>query len=265
MFKTLMSFAVAVAAASAATPVAAQARWQPGVQTSWQIQLQGAPDTSYDVQAYDLDLFDTPQTVFDALHAAGRHVICYFSAGSAEHWRPDYGRFLPSDLGNPLSGWPGERWVDTRSANVRAIVAARLDLALSRGCDAVDPDNVDGYTQRPGFPLTPATQLDYNRFLADQAHARGLAVGLKNDVGQLADLAPWFEFAVNEQCHEYAECDGYATFTSAGKPAFNVEYKALWVRSATRRARMCAQAQAQSLRTLVLPLALDNAFRLSCD
>lgn len=260
-----LALLVATALGGAAAPAAAQSHWQPGVQTSWQIQLQGAPDTAYDVQAYDLDLFDTDPAVFDRLHAQGRRVICYFSAGSAEDWRPDYGQFLPSDLGRPLDGWPGERWVDTRSANVRAIMSARMDLAVARGCDAVDPDNVDGYTNRPGFPLTPATQLDYNRYLASQAHARGLAVGLKNDVGQLADLAPAFDFAVNEQCHEYAECGGYAAFTGAGKAVFNIEYKALWVRSAPRRAQMCAQAQSQSLRTLVLPLALDDAFRLSCD
>ena len=34
-------------------------------------------------------------------------------------------------MGAPLSGWAGERWLDTRSANVRRIMQARMDLAVS--------------------------------------------------------------------------------------------------------------------------------------
>ena len=123
-------------------------------------------------------------------------------------------------MGAALDGWAGERWLDTRSGNVRTIMQARLDTARARGCDGVEPDNMDAYINRPGLPLTAATQLDYNRFLATEAHARDLAIGLKNDVGQLAQLAPHFDFAVNEQCFEYDECGGYTAFTSQGKRAF---------------------------------------------
>src|SRR6185369_11730450 len=125
---------------------------------------------------YDIDLFDTPAATIAALKSTGRHVICYFSAGSYEDWRPDAASFPAAALGRALDGWPGERWLDTRADGVRAVMRARLDLARSKGCDAVDPDNVDGYTNGPGFPLTATTQLDYDRFLASEAHARGLAV-----------------------------------------------------------------------------------------
>jgi hypothetical protein len=144
-------------------------------------------------------------------------------------------------------------------------MAARMDLAKSRGCDGVEPDNVDGYTNTPGFPLTSTTQLDYNRFLATEAHARGLKVALKNDVDQLAALQPSFDFAINEQCRQYNECVGYSAFTSVGKPVFNAEYKSKWVTSPTDRATMCTKARAENLRTLVLPLALNDKFRYSCD
>ena len=45
---------------------------------------------------------------------------------------------------------------------------------------------------RQDFSLTAADQLDYNRFLAEQAHQRGLAIGLKNDLDQVASLVDLF-------------------------------------------------------------------------
>jgi hypothetical protein len=239
--------------------------WVPQVTDTWQWQLTGTINTSYDVKVYDIDLFDAPDSVLATLHSQGKYVVCYFSAGSAENWRSDYSKFKASDKGNALDGWAGERWVDTRSANVRSIMKARLDKAKARGCDGVEPDNVDAYQNDPGFPLTASTQLNYNRFLATEAHARGLKVGLKNDVDQLSALAASFDFAVNEQCNQYNECGGYSVFTNAGKPVFNAEYKSKWKTDATARAQMCAKARAMNLRTLVLPLNLDDAFRYSCD
>lgn len=249
-------------AVSSAT--ASPTRWMPSVTDTWQIQLQGNINSSYNVAVYDIDLFDTPQATINALKAQGKRVVCYFSAGSSENWRSDFSKFKAADMGNALDGWAGERWLDTRSANVRTIMKARMDLAKSRGCDGIDPDNVDGYTNKPGFPLTAATQLDYNRFLASEGHARGLAVGLKNDVDQLSDLASAFDFAVNESCYRYNECGGYSAFTVQGKPVFHVEYQTKWKDAATRQT-LCAKTRALTLRTLVLPVALDDKYRYSCD
>src|SRR5262245_34396884 len=88
--------------------------WQPEPGASWQIQLQGDINTSYDVDMYVLDLFDTPQEVIDELHAEQRKVICYFSAGSWEEWRTDANDFPEIVLGKDLIGWEGERWLDIR-------------------------------------------------------------------------------------------------------------------------------------------------------
>lgn len=254
----------AAAASTASNDATTPSRWMPSANDTWQLQLQGTINTGYDVAVYDIDLFDTPQATINALKAQGKRVVCYFSAGSSENWRPDFSKFKPADMGNALDGWAGERWLDTRSDNVRAIMQARMDLAKSKGCDGVDADNVDGYTNKPGLPLTAQTQLDYNRFLADAAHARGLAIGLKNAVAQLSDLAPSFDFAVNEQCFQYNECSGYSAFTVQGKPVFNVEYAAKW-KDATKRPTLCAKAKALNLHTLVLPLALNDKFRYTCD
>ncbi|WP_454765618.1 endo alpha-1,4 polygalactosaminidase [Cupriavidus campinensis] len=239
-------------------------RWMPAITDTWQLQLQGQLNTSYNVAVFDFDLFDTPQATIDMLKSQGRRVVCYFSAGSSENWRPDFAQFTDADQGNALAGWAGERWLDTRSDNVRAIMKARMDLAVSKRCDGIDTDNVDGYTNNPGLPLTAETQLDYNRFLATEAHARGLAIGLKNDIDQIAQLAGDFDFAVNEQCFQYNECGAYGAFTTQGKAVFNVEYATKW-KDATRRATLCAKARALNLRTLVLPVKLNDNFRYSCD
>jgi len=232
--------------------------WMPAPGTSWQWQLSGSIDQSIDVAMYDIDLFDAPQATIDELHAAGRIVICYFSAGSREDWRSDAADFPAAALGNPLDGWPGERWLDTRSGAVRDIMKARLDLAADKHCDGVEPDNVDGFDNDPGFALTGATQLDYNRFLATEAHARALSIGLKNDLAQIPDLVASFEWALNEQCFEFDECDTLAPFIAAGKAVFQVEYG-----GQTRANAICDDANALDFDTLVKRLDLD-AVRIAC-
>jgi hypothetical protein len=248
------------------SPTPTSTSWVPKVTDTWQWQLQGTVATSYQVTMYDIDLFTTPQTTINLLKTQGKHVVCYFSAGSFETFRPDAAQFLPADKGNSLDAPFGdEKWLDTRSANVRKIMKARLDLAATKGCDGVEPDNMDGYRNAPGFTLGPLTQLDFNKFIAAEAKLRGLKVGLKNDVDQLVDLEPFFDFAVNEQCQQYNECGGYSVFTSKGKPVFNAEYLESYVTDPAARSKMCAASLTQKLRTLVLPLLLDNTLRYSCD
>ncbi|MED5598188.1 endo alpha-1,4 polygalactosaminidase [Janthinobacterium sp. P210006] len=257
---------VPVVSTPAPTPVPAAGKWQLAVNDTWQWQLRGAINTSYDAAVYDVDLVDAAQATIDQLHRQGRHVVCYFSAGSSEDFRSDAGVFKPTDMGSKLAGWAGERWLDIRSANVRQFMAQRrLDLAVSKGCDGVEPDNVDGYANSTGFPLTASDQLDYNRFLATEAHRRNLKVGLKNDLAQVALLVNEFDFAVNEQCHEFGECDKLHPFTAAAKPVFNAEYRADYrTNAADARTMLCAEAKAENFRTLVLPLELDDTFRYSC-
>lgn len=232
--------------------------------SSWHWQLSGAVNTGYDVDIYDIDLFDIPKALVEALQAKGIRVICYFSAGSYENWREDAGAFSESSLGQPLDGWEGERWLDIRSLSVRGIMEDRLDLAVEKGCDGVEPDNVDGYTNNSGFPLTPNHQLSYNRFLAQSAHSRGLSIGLKNDLDQVAGLVDDFDFAVNEQCHQYNECESLTPFTEQNKAVFNAEYQDLWRNDAAARNILCQTSVNLGLSTLVLPLELDDSFRLAC-
>ena len=239
-------------------------RWQPNVSDTWQLQLDGAVNTTYAVDVYEIDLFDSSEQLISELQDNGHKVVCYFSAGSFEDWRPDKGDFNQEDLGNNVEDWEGEIWLDIRSANVRRIMQARLDLARQKGCNGVDPDWLHSYEMDTGFPLTAEDQLDYNRFLAQQAHNRNLAIALKNDINQVAELVDDFDFAVNEQCHEYDECDHLTPFINAGKPVLNIEYAYDYNDSDAMQA-LCADALNRNFRTLVLPLALDDTFRYSCD
>jgi len=124
-------------------------KWTPAVGDSWQIILLHPIDLTKeltpDVAVYDLDLFNNDAENFSELQKKGKKVICYFSAGSYEDWRDDKDKFQAEDLGKELDGWPGEKWLKLSSENVRSIMAARIKIAADKGCDAIDPDNVDGY------------------------------------------------------------------------------------------------------------------------
>lgn len=200
--------------------------WQPEPGTTWQWQLTGTINTEYEVEMYNIDLFDSPQEVIDALHERNIVVICYFSAGTYEDWRPDAPDFPASVLGDVLEDWAGEWFLDIRQLEVlQPIMSARLDLAVEKGCDGVEPDNVDAYSNDSGFRLTYADQVAYNLWLAEAAHERGLSIGLKNDLEQIPDLIDHFDWALNEQCFEYDECELLLPFIEAGKAVFGVEYE----------------------------------------
>ncbi|CAK3816503.1 Endo alpha-1,4 polygalactosaminidase [Vibrio crassostreae] len=245
-------------------PITTGSWYRPPVSVTWQWQLEGNLNTSYSVALYDVDLFDTRNTTIQNLQQSGIKVVCYFSAGSYEDYRDDRELFLPNTLGNTLDGWDNERWLDIRSANVHSIMKKRLDIAKNKGCDGVEPDNMDGYTNNSGFNLTSQDQLAYNRFIANEAHKRGLAVGLKNDLDQISELVEYFDFAVNEQCFEYNECDSLLPFINQGKPVLTAEYLDKYVNNPNERAAICQESRDNLFSTLILPLDLNDSFRFSC-
>ncbi|MGC9671062.1 endo alpha-1,4 polygalactosaminidase [Planosporangium sp. 12N6] len=235
---------------TASVPPPGARRWVPAPGTPWQWQLTTPVDTGVDVPVYDIDGVENGPDVVRSLHAKGRKVICYVNAGAAETFRPDYHAFPPRVLGKP-NGWKGERSLDIRRLDVlRPIMAARFDLCRGSGFDAVEADLVDGYTNDTGFPLSAGDQLAYNRMLADLAHQRGLSIGLKNDLDQVPQLVGDFDFAVNEECARYGECDKLTPFIRAGKAVFHVEY-------GLDNARFCAQARALRFSSMRKNLDLD--------
>ena len=143
-----------------------------------------------------------------------------------------------------MDGWEDERWLDIRArGSLLQLMAARVDACADKGFDAVEFDNVDGYTNETGFPLTAWHQLNYNRGLAALAHERGLSAALKNDVDQIGQLVASFDFAINEECLVYEECDAYEPFVKEGKAVFNIEYETI-----PGRCRLAAEAGMVSIR-----------------
>ncbi|CAI7655380.1 unnamed protein product [Penicillium discolor] len=190
--------------------------WQPAAGVKWQIQLVDAvEDTTIDADIWDIDLFDNTVETITTLQNKGHKVICYFSAGTYEDWRPDISKFDTADFGSNLDEWPGERWLNIKSSSVREIMSSRLDMANQKGCDGVDPDNIDAYGNENGLGLTEADSIDFLTFLASESHSRGMSIGLKNGgdiIGSVIDKMQW---SVNEQCAEYDEFN---------KPVFHIEY-----------------------------------------
>jgi len=224
---------------------------------SWQIQYAGDLDTSLDVGVYNLDLFETDIHTMQELKQRGVFVMCYFSAGSLEGWRPDAQDFPQEILGQPMEGWDSETWLDIRQiALLQPIMNNRLDMAASKGCDGVDPDNVNGFENKTGFPLSYEDQLAFNISLANAAHERGLTIGLKNDLNQIKDLLPYFDWILNEECFSYNECDLLLPFVEAGKPVFVIEYE-------LSPQEFCGRANEMNFNALHKNWDLD-AYRVSC-
>ncbi|KAF2122022.1 glycoside hydrolase superfamily [Lophiotrema nucula] len=232
---------------------------------SWDIVLNKGSMTSKQLaaakgDAIDIDLFDNTddgQTTIKDLAAAGKKVICYFSAGSREDWRDDANQFVwPVDYGKNMTGsepgetWEGENWVNVTSPKVRSIMKARIELAAKSGCHAIDPDNVDGFSSnhQDGYTFPQSAYSDYVNYLADIARQNNLAMGLKNAMDLIPAVLPNISFAVNEQCHEFGECGKYKDMTTAGLAVFNIEYKV----------KNCTQPAGVVLSGIFKTLALDK-------
>jgi hypothetical protein len=199
--------------------------WIPPKALTWYWQLQGTINNSHAVGAYDIDEVDNPATEIAALHAKGIRVICYVDVGTYEPGRPDSGAFPASVKGSPVEGFTSESWLDIRQTSIlEPIMAARFQVCRSKSFDAVEPDNMDGWENKSGFPLTAAQSNAYDGWVAATVHADGMAVFQKNDGEQTATLRSHFDGALTEQCNQFGECSNYKPYLAEGKPVLNAEY-----------------------------------------
>ena len=245
-------------AAALPAPVGCPGCWEPRLRTSWQWELRRPPRVGdlLDVDMYDIDGFEAGRRLVRRMHARGIRAVCYVSAGSWEEWRPDADAFPEAILGRN-NGWPGERWLDIRRLDVlEPIMVARIEMCARKGFDGIEFDNVDGYANRTGFALSGEDQLAFDAMLANAAHEHGLTAFLKNDLGQIDELLPYFDAALNEQCHQYSECGRLSAFVEAGKPVFGVEYR-------LETGEFCEAANRRNFNFLRKRLALD-AWREPC-
>ena len=267
--------------------------WRPAASARWQYQLQ--PNTSYAStggvntaitsppygggaavahDVFDVDLYASDGTTPNAaatgaLHQASRRAVCYVDAGTYEDFRPDAPDYTAFDaacggcLLGQNNGWPGEKWLNVNDDKGQRTfllqeLGKRLDSCVAAHFDAVELDNVDGYANATGFSISAAAQEYFDAAIANLARAKGLSVALKNDVDQAADLEPYFDFAVNEQCFELSECDKLQPFVAAGKAVFNVEYN-------LAPAQFCAQAATKSIDSIQKTLALNDTPWTPCQ
>lgn len=201
------------------------AKWTGKVGDSWDCVLDNPPrKIDSKTKIYDIDLFDSSTELIKDLHSKNKVVICYFSAGTFEEWRPDADNFTSSELGEPLHEWEGERWVNISSATVFEIMQKRILLAKEKGCDAIDPDNIDAYDHKTGLKLTKSDSIVYVKKLSKFAKKHDLAIGLKNGGDIVKKVLSYVDFSVQEQCGQYKECKQYQSFVKAKKPVFHIEY-----------------------------------------
>jgi len=235
------------------------------INNSWHIQLQGKINESYNVQMYEIDLFESTKDLIKRLKDKKIKVTCYFNGGAWESYREDEKDFPLEVLGMVMDNYPDEKWLDIRNELLKPIMENRLDKAVLKGCDGVDPDNMNGYVNKTGFNLTYKDQLKYNKYMAKEAKKRGLLIALKNDLLQVNDLVDDYDFHVNEECFEFNECDKLKPFILQNKPVYNIEYKKEYIENEELRESICKKSKALNFSTLFLDLELDDSLRITCE
>jgi len=187
------------------------------------------------VQVYDID-YENAASVVATLHSQGKKVICYVDVGGWENYRSDANDYAASVLGSNIGGWPDERYVDVRALDgakgptgktLHDLLRARIATCASKGFDAVETDLDDQYPANTGFPLTKVDYENFDKALAADIHGLGMAWFLKNGItgdSFVADLVPFADGVVVEECWHYSECGALQPFVAAGKPILNAEY-----------------------------------------
>lgn len=234
-----------------------------------------------------------PSPVVRALHRAGKYAICYIEAGAQQTSFPDRHDFAPADFGHyakryKMRGWSGEWYFDLRgfkgyvagrpstlrgaAVNIAAGLAKRIHWCALEGQDAIEPDDLDGYTNRGatgvaggGWHLTRADSRGFERWLAHTAHHAGLAIFQKNDPADARTDARFFDGMIAEECNRYHDpCAGPGgdgtPYLKRGKPVLNAEY----VQDGETTARFCAADVKAGISGALFNLALNGRTYKPC-
>jgi len=196
--------------------------------------------------------------VVRAIHAAGHYSICYVEVGAYQEGFPDNAHFARSDYGGvgdkatQMQGYSNEYWFDLTgfrnyvpgrhgtlkgaAVNIAQALDKRFGWCKKEGQDAVEPDDLDGYTNKSTGGQTPwgMTQADaagFERWLAYDIHSHGLAAFQKNDGANATAGARMFDGMVIEECNYYKDpCTGAGgdatAYLARHKPVLNAEYTA---------------------------------------
>ncbi len=216
-------------------------RLPPAGEVAWDWQIGASSDSDIRVapglRLIDVDGFEVSAARIAELRKQGLYTVCYIDAGSYEPGRPDSDRYPASLKIQQDPDWPAEYFLDVTdifkpNSVLASILTDRMRMCRDKGFDALEPDNLQNDENVRGGRITTQQQIDFNGWIADQAHALGLAVFQKNgpDKILLKDrtgkmMVEKFDGILNEECQPYGECGPLAEYTRRGKLALNVEYR----------------------------------------
>lgn len=252
----------------AAAPTLAAERWQPPQNAVLSVIFTNVPSADDELLAIvgnadivDLDAFNARASTITALQAKGKKVVCYLNFGAWEDWRPDGEDFPAAVIGNSYRGWAGEFWLDIRQVDTLGkLFLPRMQMAKDKGCDGIDSDNLNGYQNQTGFPLTANDQIRFNLAIADLAHGLGMPIGMKNGSGIAARMVDAFDWVTTEGCYADQACGTYAPFVNAHKAVFDLEYDnaRYWTED------LCPEATRHGISAMMVNLELDG-WREACN
>jgi len=205
--------------------------YKPAIDTTWQWQLSGDVNSSYDVDLYIIDFDDKNDTLIEVLQDDQRKVICH------------------------MSDWDANS-ADNNSRDLLSEIVFAIDLADFSSCNGIVVDN-----NATGISLSSS---DY-QYISNQAHEKGLSIGLKNSKNMVEELVSYFDFSLNEQCHENDECSSYTPFIDVSKAVFNAEYQLKYDTNSSEKDDMCDDTDDLNFKTLILSSDLDDSYRDSCE
>ena len=249
--------------------------WRPKASDNltWQWQLQGEINVTLPVDVYNVDI-EIPQDKLDQLIDRGIKVICYFSAGTVEYFRSDSRMFPQNIIGEQYEDLVDEQWVDYADIDALApIMRARLDKCKSKGFHAVEIDNVDAHNYESrdengevvnigtNFKMTLDESIAYVRWLADEAHSRGLSIGLKNAEEMVPDVVDDVDWMLVEDCYYDSWCQYATGFIDANKPVFMAEYDYL----VPDFAPACELAKSLGFSAIWREPSLSDGLYLACE
>jgi hypothetical protein len=187
---------------------------------------------------YDIDGIINPASTVSALHAMGKHVVCYIEVGAVGDYYSASDEGIPTTYydqllaagvaGAKVSGWP-ERYLDIRSPATVSIIESMIQAqCAAKGFDAVETDIDESYNSTNGFGLTQADEVKYMTTLANYMHGLDLGWWIKNpdDTGDnyATTMEPLADAVLTEQCNQYSSCNLLSSYFDK-KAIFNAEYR----------------------------------------
>ncbi|KAJ3023685.1 UNVERIFIED_CONTAM: hypothetical protein HDU68_008507 [Siphonaria sp. JEL0065] len=239
--------------------------------------------TQVDILLYDIDIEEPAETIAQIKSWGAKTVCYFEAGTwvSTRPWAKLFpgaaaanGKIVSGAIGYPYEApYTNELWINPSDPTVLSIFKNTiLPFAKAQGCDMVEPDNVQGFERDSyctGFEATTGSNckscspgstsnsfyvdqkcdadykawLDFNKFLANEAHALGMGIALKNNHLQAPELVNYHDFVLAEQCTSYGstfkngttigesyfgantkDCIGYMPFLLAGKAVALTEY-----------------------------------------